>query len=48
MVASSVEKIFEIDSHACCAVSGLTADARSLVEHARVEAQVCSLVIIDD
>ena len=37
---SSIEKVFEIDSHVGCAVSGLTADARMLVEHARVEAQV--------
>ncbi len=40
MVSTSVEKLFEIDSHAGCAVSGLTADAKMLVEHARVEAQV--------
>jgi len=37
--ASSVEKIVEIDRHIGCAMSGLQADARSLVEHARVEAQ---------
>ena len=36
---SSIEKIWEIDSHIGCAVSGLTADARQLVDHARVEAQ---------
>lgn len=36
---SSVEKIMEIDSHLGCAMSGLTADARTLVEHARVETQ---------
>lgn len=36
---SSIEKVFEIDAHVGCAVSGLTADARMLVEHARVEAQ---------
>ena len=30
----------EIDSHIGCAMSGLTADARTLVEHARVETQV--------
>ena len=35
---SSVEKIMEIDSHIAAAISGLTADARTLVEHARVEA----------
>ncbi|KAJ6264262.1 hypothetical protein Dda_0406 [Drechslerella dactyloides] len=37
--ASSVEKIVEIDRHLGCAMSGLQADARSMVEHARVEAQ---------
>lgn len=37
--ASSVEKIVEIDQHIGCAMSGLQADARSLVEHARVECQ---------
>eukprot|EP00249_Psilotum_nudum_P002695 c15819_g1_i1 orf=475-1191(-) len=36
---SSVEKIMEIDHHIGCAMSGLTADARTLVEHARVETQ---------
>lgn len=40
IVPSSVEKIFELDDHIGCAVSGLTADARMLVEHARVECQV--------
>ncbi|KAG4300676.1 hypothetical protein PCANB_003026 [Pneumocystis canis] len=33
------EKIMEIDTHLGCAMSGLTADARILVEHARVESQ---------
>lgn len=42
---SSIEKVFEIDSHVGCAVSGLTADARMLVEHARVEAQVIQSVL---
>lgn len=37
---SSVEKIMEIDGHIGCAMSGLIADARTLVEHARVETQV--------
>ena len=37
---SSVEKIMEIDEHIGCAMSGLIADARTLVEHARVETQV--------
>ncbi|KAJ0981053.1 hypothetical protein J5N97_009308 [Dioscorea zingiberensis] len=36
---SSVEKIIEIDEHIGCAMSGLIADARTLVEHARVETQ---------
>lgn len=36
---SSVEKIMEIDAHIGCAVSGLIGDARTLVDHARVEAQ---------
>ncbi|KAK9896025.1 proteasome subunit alpha type 5 [Cystobasidium minutum MCA 4210] len=37
--SSSIEKIMEIDSHIGCAMSGLTADARTMVEHARVTAQ---------
>jgi len=36
---SSIEKILEIDIHMGCAMSGLTADARTLIDHARVEAQ---------
>ncbi|GAX12657.1 20S proteasome subunit alpha 5 [Fistulifera solaris] len=36
---ASVEKIAEIDSHMGAAMSGLIADARTLVDHARVEAQ---------
>jgi 20S proteasome subunit alpha 5 len=35
----SVEKIAEIDVHIGAAMSGLVADARTLVDHARVEAQ---------
>lgn len=35
---SSVQKVYELDSHCAAAISGLTADARSLVDHARVEA----------
>jgi 20S proteasome alpha/beta subunit len=42
---SSVEKIMEIDEHIGCAMSGLIADARTLVEHARVETQVRSYAI---
>ncbi len=37
---SSVEKIMEIDAHLGCAMSGLTADARTIIDHSRVEAQV--------
>jgi len=36
---SSIEKIMEIDSHIGCAMSGLVADARTLIKHARVETQ---------
>ncbi|RKP39616.1 nucleophile aminohydrolase [Dimargaris cristalligena] len=37
--ADSIEKILEIDSHLGCAMSGLTADSRTMIDHARVEAQ---------
>jgi 20S proteasome subunit alpha 5 len=37
---SSIEKIAEVDVHIGVAMSGLTADARTLIEHARVETQV--------
>lgn len=37
---SSIEKIFQIDEHIGCATSGLVADARSLVDRARVDAQI--------
>lgn len=36
---SSVQKIMEIDEHVGCAMSGLTADAKTLVDHARAETQ---------
>ncbi|KAJ2845836.1 proteasome component pup2, partial [Coemansia erecta] len=39
LVADSIEKILEIDSHVGCAMSGLTADSRTMIEFARVEAQ---------
>ncbi|KAJ2307404.1 proteasome component pup2 [Coemansia sp. RSA 2706] len=38
LVADSIEKILEIDRHIACAMSGLTADSRTMIEHARVEA----------
>lgn len=39
VVAGSIEKILRIDNHIGCAMSGLSSDARTLVEHARVETQ---------
>lgn len=39
MDPTSVEKIAEVDAHIGAAMSGLVADARTLVDHARVEAQ---------
>jgi len=36
----SVEKIFFVDKHAGAAIAGLTADARVLINQARIEAQV--------
>jgi len=39
IVPSTMEKIFEIDHHIGCATAGLLADARTLVDHARNEAQ---------
>ena len=36
----SIEKIFKIDAHIGVASSGLVGDARSLVDRARVEAQI--------
>ncbi|KAK9506877.1 hypothetical protein O3M35_008729 [Rhynocoris fuscipes] len=37
MVTSTIEKILEVDHHIGCAVSGLMADSRTLVDHARLE-----------
>ena len=42
-IPSSIEKVAEIDSHIGAAMSGLTPDARTLIEHARVETQVFTL-----
>ncbi|KAK3588264.1 hypothetical protein CHS0354_022111 [Potamilus streckersoni] len=36
---SSIEKILEVDNHIGCAMSGLIADSRTLIDKARVEAQ---------
>jgi proteasome alpha subunit len=40
MEPKSIEKIFKIDGHIGCATSGLVADARILVDQARVIAQI--------
>ncbi len=37
---SSIEKIFKIDDHIGCATSGLVADARMLIDRARIDAQI--------
>ena len=36
----SIEKIFKIDDHIGCATSGLVADARALIDRARLDAQI--------
>lgn len=36
----------EIDNHIACAMSGLVADARTMVDHARVTSQVSRISII--
>ena len=41
---SSIEKIMEIDTHVGAAMSGLTADARTMIDHARVVSQNHSFV----
>jgi len=38
--AKSIDKIFQIDGHVGCATSGLVADARVLVDRARIESQI--------
>ena len=40
---SSIEKVAEIDEHIGCAMSGLTADAKTLIDHARADTQVGGL-----
>jgi len=37
---TSIEKIFQIDEHIGAAASGLIADARVLIDHSRIEAQI--------
>ncbi|MBD3230589.1 MAG: archaeal proteasome endopeptidase complex subunit alpha [Candidatus Lokiarchaeota archaeon] len=36
----TIEKVFDIDDHIGAAIAGLTADARVLIDHARVQAQI--------
>ncbi|XP_021360390.1 proteasome subunit alpha type-5 [Mizuhopecten yessoensis] len=36
---ASIEKVMEVDDHIGCAMSGLIADSRTLIDKARVEAQ---------
>ncbi|EGC33140.1 proteasome subunit alpha type 5 [Dictyostelium purpureum] len=36
---SSIQKVVEIDYHLICALSGLTADSRTIIDHARIETQ---------
>ncbi len=38
--SDTIEKIYKIDEHICAATSGLVADARILIERARIEAQI--------
>ncbi|PKI83127.1 proteasome endopeptidase complex [Malassezia vespertilionis] len=42
--SNSIEKIMEIDTHVGAAMSGLTADARTMIDHARVTSQNHSFV----
>ncbi|MEM2878379.1 MAG: archaeal proteasome endopeptidase complex subunit alpha [Candidatus Hadarchaeales archaeon] len=37
---TSIEKIFQVDEHIGAAASGLIADARVLIDHSRIEAQI--------
>lgn len=36
---ASIEKVVEIDTHVGCAMSGLIADSRTMIDHARVVCQ---------
>ena len=38
--ASKIQKIFKINKQIACCISGLTADARVLIDQARVKAEV--------
>lgn len=43
MDSESIQKIFQVDKHIGCAISGLHADSRILVNYARVQCQVNQL-----
>jgi proteasome alpha subunit len=43
MDPDSIQKIFKVDEHIGCAISGLHADSRILVDYARVQCQVNQL-----
>jgi len=38
-IRDNTEKMFKIDDHVACAVAGITADANTLINYARLEAQ---------
>jgi len=39
LVTSSIKKLAKLDGHMGCAMSGLVADARTLIDHSRVQTQ---------
>ena len=45
MERNTIEKIVEVDKFIGCAVSGLMPDSRTMIDRARVEAQVCSIQV---